>query len=173
MEQVIVALFTEVRRHKPSVIYIPNIDAWYVTLQGTIALVTFQTMLRSIPPTDPVLVLATAECEKGELPNELFRDFFGFSRKNRMEIPRPVAVRNAFETLNRTQADPKSRKIDESTFQLLSSISRRSLQNSLIQRIVRRGSWKNCQLLHAWSLKPPPKPRSKPCRRGTINSSMP
>lgn len=92
MEQVIVGLFTEVRRHKPSVIYIPNIDAWYATLQGTIALVTFQTMLRSIPATDPILLLATAECEKGELPRELCRDFFGFSRKNRMEIPRPQAV---------------------------------------------------------------------------------
>ncbi|KYK60126.1 AAA family ATPase [Drechmeria coniospora] len=89
MEQVIVGLFTEVRRHKPSVIYIPNIDAWYATLTGTVALITFQTMLRSISPTDPVLLLATAECEKGELPGDLVRDFFGFSRKNRMEIPRP------------------------------------------------------------------------------------
>ncbi len=92
MEQVIVGLFTEVRRHKPSVIYIPNIDAWYTMLQGTLALVTFQTMLRSIPPTDPILVLATAECEKGDLHKDLSRDFFGFTRKNRMEIPRPKAV---------------------------------------------------------------------------------
>lgn len=93
MEQVIVGFFTEVRRHKPSVIYIPNIDAWYATLTGTVALITFQTMLRSIPPTDPVLLLATAECEKGELPADLTRDFFGFARKNRMEIPRPERVR--------------------------------------------------------------------------------
>ena len=92
MEQVIVGLFTEVRRHKPSVIYIPNIDAWYMTLQGTVALITFQTMLRSIAPTDPVLLFATAECEKGELSNELCRDFFGFSSKNRMKVPRPTAV---------------------------------------------------------------------------------
>jgi SpoVK/Ycf46/Vps4 family AAA+-type ATPase len=92
MEQVIVGLFTEVRRHKPSVIYIPNIDAWYASLKGTLAMITFQTMLRSIPPTDPVLVFATAECEQNDLPAELFRDFFGFSRKNRMEIPRPTAV---------------------------------------------------------------------------------
>ncbi|KAH6610742.1 hypothetical protein Trco_000762 [Trichoderma cornu-damae] len=89
MEQVIVGLFTEVRRHKPSVIYIPNIDAWYVTLTGTLALVTFRTMLRSIPPTDPVLLLATAECEKKDLPREMVRDFFGYSRKNQMEIKRP------------------------------------------------------------------------------------
>lgn len=93
MEQVIVGLFTEVRRHKPSVIYIPNIDAWYTTLAGTVAFITFQTMLKSITPTDPVLLLATAESEKTEVVTELFRDFFGFSRKNRMEIPRPERVR--------------------------------------------------------------------------------
>ena len=86
-------LFTEVRRHKPSVIYIPNIDAWYATLAGTMAFVTFQTMLRSIPPTDPVLVLATAECDNEELSNNLVRDLFGFSRKNRMDIQRPEEVR--------------------------------------------------------------------------------
>ncbi|CAM1505401.1 Fc.00g110380.m01.CDS01 [Cosmosporella sp. VM-42] len=89
MEQVIVGLFTEVRRHKPSVIYIPNIDAWYATLSGTIALITFRTMLRSIPPTDPVLLLATAECDKADFPDGMFRDFFGYSRKNRMEIRKP------------------------------------------------------------------------------------
>ncbi|KAG5999531.1 hypothetical protein E4U43_002013, partial [Claviceps pusilla] len=89
MEQVIVGLFTEIRRHKPSVIYIPNIDAWYATLAGTVAFITFQTMLRSIPATDPVLLLATADCEKDELPSGLLRDLFGFSSKNRMEIARP------------------------------------------------------------------------------------
>ncbi|KAK2600254.1 TAT-binding protein-like protein 7, AAA ATPase [Conoideocrella luteorostrata] len=89
MEQVIVGLFTEIRRHKPSVIYIPNIDAWYATLTNTVALITFQTMLRSIPPTDPVLVLATADCGKDELPDGLLCDLFGYSRKNRMEITRP------------------------------------------------------------------------------------
>lgn len=88
MEQVIVGLFTEVRRHKPSVIYIPNIDVWYDTLAGTVALVTFTTMLKSIAPTDPVLLLATAERTKEEFaasPN-LISDFFGYSRDSRIEI---------------------------------------------------------------------------------------
>jgi SpoVK/Ycf46/Vps4 family AAA+-type ATPase len=91
-EQVIVGLFTEVRRHKPSVIYIPNIDAWYGTLAGSIALITFQTMLDSIPPTDPILLLATAECDKIQDLSDVNRAFFGFTRKNRMEIPRPRRV---------------------------------------------------------------------------------
>ncbi|OTA03218.1 hypothetical protein A9Z42_0036430 [Trichoderma parareesei] len=92
MEQVIVALFTEVRRHKPSVIFIPNIDTWYAVLDKTLALVTFRTMLKSIPPTDPVLLLATADCEKRDLPQDLVRDFFGYSSKNLMEIQRPERV---------------------------------------------------------------------------------
>ncbi|KAG7102217.1 Aspartyl aminopeptidase like protein [Verticillium longisporum] len=89
MEQVIVGQFTEVKRHKPSVIYIPNIDVWFMGISD-VALVTFKAMLKSIPPTDPVLVLATAEHEEGEpIPPELLRDIFGFSRKNRLEIARP------------------------------------------------------------------------------------
>ncbi len=92
MEQVIVGLFTEVRRHKPSVIYIPNIDVWYDTLAGTVALVTFTTMLKSIPPTDPVLLLATAERTKEEFaarPN-VISDFFGYSRNSCVEIAPPA-----------------------------------------------------------------------------------
>ncbi|KAG5976932.1 hypothetical protein E4U55_007149 [Claviceps digitariae] len=119
MEQVIVGLFTEIRRHKPSVIYIPNIDAWYATLAGTIAFITFQTMLRSIPATDPVLLLATADCEKEELPSGLLRDLFGFSQKNRMEIARPERKNRAeyfsatLEYIKKKPAefpDPENRK---------------------------------------------------------------
>ncbi|OAA73916.1 AAA family ATPase [Cordyceps fumosorosea ARSEF 2679] len=92
MEQVIVGLFTEVRRHKPSVIYIPNIDVWYETLAGTIALVTFKTMLKSIPPTDPVLLLATAERTKEQFTDSpgLLSDFFGYSHNSRVEIAPPA-----------------------------------------------------------------------------------
>ncbi|KHN99572.1 ATPase, AAA-type, core [Metarhizium album ARSEF 1941] len=119
MEQVIVGLFTEVRRHKPSVVYIPNVDAFYAALHGTIAYMTFKTMLRSIPPTDPVLLLATAECAKDELPPQLMQDLFGISRRNRMEIPRPER-NNRMEYFSATLAyikkkpaefpDPENRK---------------------------------------------------------------
>lgn len=92
LDRVIVGLFAEVRRHKPSVIYIPNFDVWYQTLVNTVALVTFKTMLKSIPPTDPVLVFATAENDKSEIADLWLRDIFGFSSKNRMEIARPDRV---------------------------------------------------------------------------------
>ncbi|PFH59446.1 hypothetical protein XA68_12301 [Ophiocordyceps unilateralis] len=119
MEQVIVSLFTEVRRHKPSVIYIPNIDTWYAALAGTVAFATFQTMLKTVPPTDPILLLATAECERGQPPLELARELFPFSRKCRMEIGRPERA-NRVEYFEKTLSyvkrkpaefpDPENRK---------------------------------------------------------------
>ncbi len=157
MEQVIVGLFTEVRRHKPSVIYIPNIDAWYATLTGTVALITFQTMLKSIQPTDPVLLLATAECEKGGLPGELVRDFFGYARKNKMEIGRPERVcvpRNRFGT--RGNADLNSR-IEWNTSPRPLNTSRRSQQSFQIRRTARRESWRNFQLLLRFKASRPPR----------------
>ncbi|KAJ3558439.1 hypothetical protein NPX13_g9708 [Xylaria arbuscula] len=88
-EQVLTGLFTEVKRQKPSVIFIPNVDAWYSTLAGG-ALTAFLGMLRSLHPTDPVMVLATSETEVGELSSDLRRNLFGFSQLNTIEIARPV-----------------------------------------------------------------------------------
>ncbi|KAF0326384.1 Tat-binding 7 [Colletotrichum sp. SAR11_59] len=90
MEQVIVGLFTEVKRHKPSVIYIPGIESWYASLRDSLPFMTFKAMLKSIPPTDPILLLATSEYEAGEsLSQALVRELFAFSRKNRLQIERP------------------------------------------------------------------------------------
>jgi hypothetical protein len=88
IEQVIVSLFTEVKRHKPSVIYIPAIDGWWPSLSDQ-ARATFTTMLKSIPATDPVLLLATAEVECFDLDEALLQHLFGFSKKNRAVIERP------------------------------------------------------------------------------------
>ncbi|KAL2155991.1 hypothetical protein VTH82DRAFT_735 [Thermothelomyces myriococcoides] len=92
MEQVIVSLFTEVKRHKPGVIYIPGVDIWWSSLTET-ALTTFTTMLRSIPPTDPILLLGTAECPPEQLAPEILKELFGFSKKNRAVVERPERVR--------------------------------------------------------------------------------
>lgn len=93
MEQVIVSQFTEIKRHKPSVLYIPNIEIWHATLRDSVAMVTFQAMLKAIPPTDPVLLLATSESEIDSLDADLLKDLFGYSRKNRKAIDRPEQVR--------------------------------------------------------------------------------
>lgn len=53
---------------------------------------TFRTMLRSIPPTDPIVVLCTSEVEPKELHTSITNDLFQFSRKNRALIDRPRLV---------------------------------------------------------------------------------
>ncbi|KAK7739625.1 TAT-binding protein-like protein 7, AAA ATPase [Diatrype stigma] len=89
VEQALVSQFAEVKRHKPSVIFIPNVDTWYPTLAGP-ALTAFLSMLRSIQPNDPVLLLATAETESKHLDNDLKRDLFGYSDRSIIDIARPV-----------------------------------------------------------------------------------
>ena len=90
-EAAVVQLFTEVRRHKPSVIYIPNVDVWYRTV-GPAVISTFVGLLKTLAPTDPVLLLGILECEDEEVDPQMMRDLFGFSRKNQFYIPRPERV---------------------------------------------------------------------------------
>jgi len=90
-EAAIVQLFTEVRRHKPSVIYIPNVDVWYRTV-GQAVISTFLGLLRTLAPTDPVLLLGILECEDRDIDPQMIKDLFGFSRRNQFDIARPDRV---------------------------------------------------------------------------------
>lgn len=99
-EQVIVSMFTEVKRNKPSVIYIPQVDLWCESL-GAPAITALVTMLNSVPPTDPILLLGTAMCEASEMDQNVMRDLFGYSRKNRKQIALPNAVSTAALDLRR------------------------------------------------------------------------
>ena len=83
--------FTEVKRHKPSVIFIPSVDIWWGSVNDS-AVTTFTTLLRSIPPSDPVLVLATSECTPEQLAPEILKELFGFSKRNRAVVERPERV---------------------------------------------------------------------------------
>ncbi|KAK7526746.1 Bromodomain-containing AAA ATPase protein [Phyllosticta citriasiana] len=89
-EATLVQLFKEVRRHKPSVIYIPNVDIWHSTVSREV-ITTFTGLLRTMPATDPVLVLGTMEqLSHDDKPDpEMVRNLFGFSLKNQYELKRP------------------------------------------------------------------------------------
>ena len=91
-EAAIVQLFTEVRRHKPSVIYIPNVDVWYRTVGETV-ISTLCGLLRTLAPTDPVMLLGVAECSEAALDNNMIKDLFGFSKKCQFRVSRPSRVR--------------------------------------------------------------------------------
>lgn len=92
-EATVVQMFEEVKRHKPSVIYIPNVDKWYETLADSV-IKTFTGLLRSLPPTEPVLLLGVLEATStDELPDPaMMRDLFGYSMKNMYELKRPDEV---------------------------------------------------------------------------------
>ncbi|KAM5441469.1 TAT-binding protein-like protein 7, AAA ATPase [Microsporum ferrugineum] len=88
-EAVVVQLFAEVKRNKPSVICIPNIRSWYETL-GSVVISTFMGLLRSIPPTDPVLLLGILEGEaEYEANSDIVRNLFGYSKKNQYFLSYP------------------------------------------------------------------------------------
>lgn len=87
-----VQLFAEVRRHKPSVIYIPNVDAWYRSVGATV-ISTFLVLLRTLVPTDPVLLLGILEGEEAYVDQHMIKDLFGFSRRNQFLLRRPEEVR--------------------------------------------------------------------------------
>lgn len=123
-EAAVIQLFTEVRRHKPSVVYIPDVSTWYKTV-GEATISTFLGLLRALAPTEPILLLGVLECEPQYIDPQMLRDLFGFSRKNLFDIRRPDRqMRHEFfsaviEYLNISPADfpdplnRKKRKIEE------------------------------------------------------------
>ncbi|PGG99412.1 hypothetical protein AJ79_08528 [Helicocarpus griseus UAMH5409] len=90
-EASVVQLFTEVKRHKPSVIYIPNVQSWYETVGQTV-ISTFLGLLRSLPPMDPVLLLGVLENDNENTDTAMIRNFFGYSKKNRFNLHPPESM---------------------------------------------------------------------------------
>ena len=117
-EATMIRIFSEVKTHKPSVIYIPNVQEWYATVGQTV-ISTFLGMLRSLKPTDPIMVLGLLESENDEVDDSMKRELFGYSKKNRFLLPQPgqEARKEYFQPLGdylRTSPsdfpDPKNRK---------------------------------------------------------------
>jgi len=100
-----------VKRHKPSVIYLPGIDTWYHTLPENV-ITTFLGLLKAVPPTDPVLVLGITDTVPDKVDPKLLRELFGFSRNNRFVIERPSKVslnlHNLFTFLTFSRLNAKS-----------------------------------------------------------------
>lgn len=90
-EAAVIQLFAEVRRHKPSVVYIPDVGTWYKTI-GEAAISTFLGLLRALTPTEPILLLGVLECEAQQIDSKMLKDLFGFSKKNLFNIQRPERV---------------------------------------------------------------------------------
>jgi ATPase family AAA domain-containing protein 2 len=85
-----VQLFVEVKRHKPSVMYVPNMDLWFRTISEA-ARETFMTLIRGISPSDPILLLGLVEAPLSQLDPDL-KAIFGYSLQNRIEVTSPSHV---------------------------------------------------------------------------------
>jgi len=110
-EAAIIQLFEEVKRHKPSVIYIPDVETWYHTLSES-AIKTFTGLLRGIQPSEPVLLLGYMElASRDPKPDpDMLRDLFGYSLKNQYELDRPnEAERHEFfqQIISMVRKSPK------------------------------------------------------------------
>ncbi|EMC94550.1 hypothetical protein BAUCODRAFT_73927, partial [Baudoinia panamericana UAMH 10762] len=94
-EAAVIQLFEEVKRHKPSVIYIPDIDLWHQTMSDA-TIRTFTGLLRSLPPTEPVLLLGivnkdlTNKTQVTRSDRKMMQDLFAYSGKNRYMLVRPT-----------------------------------------------------------------------------------
>lgn len=84
-EAMIIQLLVEVKRHTPSVIFIPNMDRWLDTISQS-AKATFFGFLRDLKPTDSILVLALMETKDISADFEI-SELFGYSGENIYEIP--------------------------------------------------------------------------------------
>lgn len=103
-EAVISQLFTEVKRHKPSVIYIPHVDVWYETLPPA-AVKTFKLLIRSIGANEPILLLGIMEqASEDEQPDpQMILDLFGYTTRNKytLDLPSRPARREFFDNISR------------------------------------------------------------------------
>lgn len=49
-------------------------------------------LLRTLAPTDPILLLGIVECDERDIDQEMIKDLFSFSRRNQYDIQRPLMV---------------------------------------------------------------------------------
>jgi len=95
VEAAIVQLFVEAKRNQPSVIYIPSLVGWCAAVSET-SRSTVRSMLDTLAPTDPILLLAVVDGRFLDLPRDV-RAWFGPTKDNRIElIPPNESQREAF-----------------------------------------------------------------------------
>lgn len=92
-EAAVVQIFTEAKRHKPSILYIPALVGWAAAVPESVK-ATIRSLLDALDPSDPILLLAIAEEPFGDIPSDV-KSWFGFLRNNRVMLKMPTAVSGA------------------------------------------------------------------------------
>ncbi|KAG0328484.1 ATPase AAA domain-containing protein 2B [Dissophora globulifera] len=113
-EAACVQYFIEVKRHAPSVIYIPHIDVWWSVVSDAVK-ATFSNLLEDLSPEDGILFLATSETPLAKLPITVKRWFLS-SAKGRVELSYPESEKrelffqSLIQDLSRPPTDFKVQK---------------------------------------------------------------
>ncbi|RVD84862.1 uncharacterized protein DFL_003199 [Arthrobotrys flagrans] len=84
-EATLIQIFTELRRHKPSVLYIPDLENWFQAVSNDV-LMTFLHLVGSIGSSERILIVGVTSAEITEISATIVRDLFGYSRKGRVAI---------------------------------------------------------------------------------------
>jgi hypothetical protein len=86
----LVQMFVEAKRHQPSVLYIPGLSQWASVLSSS-AKATFTTLLDSLTPSEPVIIIAFMD-EPLNMLDEDIKNSFGRMGKNLIELLPPNKV---------------------------------------------------------------------------------
>jgi len=100
MEASLIHSFHELKRHKPSVMYLPHMDVWWRTVPELVRS-TFVNLLSDLNPHDSILLLATADDCLDNLDEDLVALFrtgltitsLNISPSNIIEIRSPTNVK--------------------------------------------------------------------------------
>lgn len=86
-EAVVIQMFTEAKRNKPSVLYIPGLAQWANHVSESVRS-TVKSLLDGLSPSDPVTLLAICDGAFQSVPRDI-RSWFGYLRENRVELQPP------------------------------------------------------------------------------------
>ncbi|BGP12643.1 hypothetical protein JCM10213_008781 [Rhodosporidiobolus nylandii] len=87
MEAACVQLFVEAKRHKPSILFIPQLETWCASVGETVR-ATVKGLLDGLDPSDPILLLAVVDGPVKDVPADV-RSWFGFVKGNRVVLGKP------------------------------------------------------------------------------------
>ncbi|KAK6524410.1 hypothetical protein TWF281_011318 [Arthrobotrys megalospora] len=87
-EATLIQIFTELRRHRPSVLYIPDLENWFQAVSNDV-LTTFLHLVGSIGSSERILLVGVTSADVKEISATIIRDLFGYSRKGRVAIIKP------------------------------------------------------------------------------------
>ncbi|EPX71462.1 ATPase with bromodomain protein [Schizosaccharomyces octosporus yFS286] len=97
IETSIIHLFTEVRRHTPSVIYIPDVDSWLNVLPPS-ASTTFSSLLERLDFSDQILFLAISTSPRKDLHPQL-KEWFPKQSVIELQYPSRDKIENFFQPI--------------------------------------------------------------------------